>query len=64
LYAGSGRTVVAIDAVRLDPIQRGSMIRLERHPEAEAVVAAVRVAAEVDGFVLRRPLGEDDGLLD
>jgi hypothetical protein len=64
LYAGGGRTVVAIDAVRLDPVARGSMIRLDRHPEAQPVIAAVRVAAEVDGFVLRRPLGEDDGLLD
>jgi CheY-like chemotaxis protein len=64
LYAGSGRAVVAIDAVRLDPIQRGNMIRLDRHPEPRAVVAAVRVAAEADGFVLRRPLGEGDGLLD
>jgi hypothetical protein len=55
---------VAIDAVRLDPISRGSMIRVDRHPEAQAVVAAVRVAAEAEGFVLRRPLGEGDGLLD
>jgi hypothetical protein len=64
LYAGSGRPVVAIDAVRLDPVARGSMIRLDRHPEPQAVVAAVRVAAEADGFVLRRPLREGDGLLD
>jgi hypothetical protein len=63
-YAGSGRTVVAIDAVRLDSVARGSMIRLDRHPESQAVVAAVRVAAEADGFVLRRPLEEGDGLLD
>jgi hypothetical protein len=40
------------------------MIRLDRHPEAQAVVAAVRVAAEADGFVLRRPVQEDDGLFD
>jgi hypothetical protein len=64
LYTGSGRTVVAIDAVRLDPVARGSVIRLDRHPEAQAVVAGVRVAAEVDGFVLRRPLVEGDALLD
>jgi hypothetical protein len=64
LYAGSGRTVVAIDAARLDPIARGSMIRVDRHPESQAVVAAVRVAADVDGFVLRRPLGEGGELLD
>jgi hypothetical protein len=64
LYARSGRAVVAIDAVRLDPVARGSMIRLDRHPEGQALVAAVRVAAGVDGFVLRRPLGEGDGLLD
>ena len=64
LYAGNGRTVVAIDAVRLDPITRGIMIRLDRHPEAQAVVAAVRVAADADGFVLRRPFQEDDGLFD
>jgi hypothetical protein len=64
LYAGSGRTVVAIDAVRLDPAARGSMIRLDRHPGTQAVIAAVRIAAEVEGFVLRRPLGEGDGLLD
>lgn len=64
LYAGSGRTVVAIDAVVLDPVARGSMIRLDRHPEVQALVGAVRVAAGVDGFVLRRPLGEGEGLLD
>lgn len=60
LYAGSGRTVVAIDAVRLDPIARGSMIRLDRHPEAQAVVAAVRIAPEAEGFVFRRPADESD----
>jgi hypothetical protein len=64
LYLERGRTVVAIDAARLDPVARGSMIRLDRHPGTQAVVAAVRVAAEVEGFVLRRPLGEGDGLLD
>jgi len=64
LYADSGRTVVAIDAVRLDPVARGNIIRLDRHPEAQAVVAAVRIAAEADGFVLRRPLGDGDRLLD
>jgi hypothetical protein len=64
LYVGSGRTVVAIDAARLDPVERGSMIRLDRHPEAQAVVAAVRIAAEADGFVLRRPLRDGDELLD
>jgi hypothetical protein len=64
LYAGSGRTVVAIDAVSLDPVARGSVIRLDRHPEARAVVAAVRVAPEVEGFVLRHPLGKGAGLLD
>ena len=64
LYAGSGRTVVAIDATPLDAVARGSMIRLDRNPEPQAVVAAVRVAAEWDGFVLRHPLGEGDGLLD
>jgi hypothetical protein len=60
LYAGGGRTVVAIDATPLDAVARGSMIRLDRHPESQAVVAAVRVAAEADGFVLRRPLGDAD----
>jgi CheY-like chemotaxis protein len=64
LYADSGRTVVAIDAVRLDPIARGNIIRLDRHPDARAVVAAVRIAAEAEGFVLRRPLGDGDRLLD
>lgn len=64
LYAGSGRTVVAIDAVHLDPIAQGNIIRLDRHPEARSVVAAVRIAAEVEGFVLRRPLGDDERLLD
>lgn len=63
LYAGSGRTVVAIDAAPLDPVA-GNMIRLDRHPEAQAVVAAVRVAPEADAFILRRPLEDDDGLLD
>ena len=64
LYAGSGRTVVAIDAVHLDPIAQGNIIRLDRHPEVRSVVAAVRIAAEVEGFVLRRPLGDDERLLD
>ena len=64
LYAGRGRTVVAIDAVHLDPIAQGNIIRLDRHPEARSVVAAVRIAAEVEGFVLRRPLGGDERLLD
>ena len=64
LYAGTGRTVVAIDAVRLDPVARGSVIRLDRHPEAQTVVAAVRIAPEVEGFVLRRPLEDDERLLD
>ena len=64
LYVGSGRTVVAIDAVRVDPVVRGNMIRLDRHPEVQSIVAAVRVAAEADGFVLRRPLGDGDRLLD
>ncbi|HEX6580773.1 MAG TPA: hypothetical protein VF195_07870 [Actinomycetota bacterium] len=64
LYTGSGRTVVAIDAAPLDPVARGRMIRLDRRPGAETVVAAVRVAAEADGFVLRRPVGDGDGLLD
>ena len=64
LYAGSGRTVVAIDATPLDAVARGSMIRLDRHPEAQAVIAAVRLAAEVEGFVLRRPLEDGERLLD
>ena len=64
LYVRSGRTVVAIDAVCLDPVAGGNVIRLDRHPGPQAVVAAVRLAPEVDGFVFRRPLVEGDGLLD
>ncbi len=47
LYTGSGRTVVAI-GVRGSPSlpAKGRVIRLDRHPEAWEIVAAVRIAPE------------------
>jgi hypothetical protein len=65
LYAGSGRTVVTIGAGgKLDHVGRGRVIRLDARPQAGMVVAAVRVAPEVEGFVTRRPVSEGNGLLD
>jgi hypothetical protein len=57
LYAGSGRTVVVLGSGGwLAPFLGGHVIRMEGHPEAGQVVAAVRTAPDVEGFVLRRPL--------
>jgi hypothetical protein len=57
LYSRSGRTVVTIGAGgSLDPTTRGLVIALEQGPPAGQVVAAVRSAPEVEGFVLRHPL--------
>lgn len=57
LYAGSGRTVVVLGPGGwLDPFVGGDVIRMEGRPEAGQVVAAVRTAPDVEGFVLRRPL--------
>jgi CheY-like chemotaxis protein len=56
LYTGSGRTVVAIGSGgRLSPFAGGSVICLQERPEAGEVLAAVRSAPDVEGFVLRRP---------
>jgi hypothetical protein len=57
LYSGSGRTVVTVGAGgSLDLAARGLVIALEHAPSAGDVVAAVRDAPEVEGFVLRHPL--------
>jgi hypothetical protein len=58
MYATGGRTVVALaPGGWLDPFTGGHVIRLDDRPEATEVVAAVRSAPDVEGFVLRRPLG-------
>jgi hypothetical protein len=58
LYAGSGRTVVAIGpGGSLSPYAGGHVVCLDQRPEASEVLAAVRVAPEVDGFVLRGSSG-------
>jgi hypothetical protein len=58
LYATSGRTVVALGpgGWHRDPSATGHVIRLDEYPQAGEVVAAVRRAPDVDGFVLRRAL--------
>jgi CheY-like chemotaxis protein len=54
LYTNSGRTVVAIGSGgSLSPYAGGHVICLEDHPHASEVVAAVRSAPDVEGFVLR-----------
>jgi hypothetical protein len=56
-YSGRGRTVVTIGAGgSLDPVARGRVIAVEQRPSAGDVVAAVRDAPEVEGFVLRHPI--------
>jgi hypothetical protein len=56
LYAGSGRTVVALGpGGSLSPYAGGHVICLDERPEVGEVVAAVRTAPEVEGFVLRHP---------
>jgi hypothetical protein len=56
IYTGSGRTVVAIGSGgTLSPFAGGSVICLRDHPDAGEVLAAVRSAPDVEGFVLRRP---------
>ncbi len=59
MYAKSGRTVVALGPGGWlgDPFAAGHVIHLGEHPEAWEVVTAVRSAPDVEGFVLRRPLG-------
>jgi hypothetical protein len=55
LYAGSGRTVVVLGRGGwLDPFVGGHVIHMDGRPEAGQVVAAVRTAPDVEGFVLRR----------
>jgi hypothetical protein len=57
LYARGGRTVVTIGAGgSLDAVTHGRVIHLDRSPNAGSLVAAVRTAPEVEGFVLRTPL--------
>jgi hypothetical protein len=54
LYANRGRTVVAIGTgASTNPYGEGHVISLRDRPESIDVVAAVRTAPEVEGFVLR-----------
>ena len=58
IYATSGRTVLAVGPASLvDPFAGAHVVRLGEHPGTGEVVAAVRAAPEVNGFVLRRSLG-------
>jgi hypothetical protein len=58
IYAASGRTVVALGAGGgRAPFVTGNVIHLDDRPSAAEVVASVRMAPSVDGFVLRGPLG-------
>jgi hypothetical protein len=57
LYVGSGRTVVAIGSGgSLSPYAGGQVICLDNRPDSGKVVAAVRAAPEVEGFVFRGSL--------
>jgi hypothetical protein len=58
LYAASGRTVVALGPAGglRSPFAAGHVVRLGERPGANEVVAAVRTAPAVEGFVLRQPL--------
>lgn len=61
LYAGCGRTVVAIGSGgSLSPYAGGSVVCLDERPDAGQVIAAVRTAPEVEGFVFRGSLGESE----
>jgi hypothetical protein len=57
MYAASGRTVVVLGPGGWlgDPFAAGHVIRLEEHPEVGEVIAALRAAPDVAGFVFRRP---------
>jgi CheY-like chemotaxis protein len=60
LYAASGRTVVALGAgggLR-SPFAAGHVVHLAERPDVPEVVAAVRTAPAVEGFVLRGLPGE------
>jgi hypothetical protein len=54
LYTGRGRTVVAIGAdASTTPYAGGHVIRISADPDVHDVLAAVREAPDVEGFVLR-----------
>ena len=56
MYAGRGRTVVTLGhGDWRDPFAAGQVIHLDERPAASEVIAAVRAAHPVEGFVLRRP---------
>ena len=57
MYSAGGRSVVTLGfGGWQEPYARGHVIHLEDHPAEREVVSAVRAAAEVNGFVFRRPL--------
>jgi len=61
LYVWSGRTVFAIGPGGwLSPFAGGQVMCLDERPEGTAVVAAVRGAPEVEGFVFRPSPDETD----
>jgi hypothetical protein len=54
LYAGGGRPVVVLGSGGWrQPFAGGRVIYLDEHPKTGEIVAAVRTAPEVEGFVLR-----------
>jgi hypothetical protein len=58
LYARRGRTVVAIGQGRsLSPYAGGHVVCLDDRPDAPKVLAAIRAAPDVEGFVLRGSTG-------
>jgi len=57
MYATSGRTVVALAPGGWVPVTGGDVIQLDHRPGARELLAAVRSAPDVEGFVLRRPPG-------
>jgi hypothetical protein len=58
LYTGAGRPVVVLGSGGWrQPFAEGRVIYLDDRPDASETVAAVRSAPDVEGFVLRRPLG-------
>ncbi len=57
MYSAGGRSVVTLGSGGWrEPYARGHVIHLQDHPAERDVVVAVRAAAEVNGFVFRRPL--------
>jgi hypothetical protein len=55
MYAGRGRTVVTLGhGDWRDPYAVGHVVHLDERPTVDEIIAAVRGAHPVEGFVLRR----------